>query len=184
MKVGYARNELTVAIEQVYRPAGINIMNAYSETESAEYKACRFSIDDKMAVFRVAKTTPTKIGQFVTMWKRTETRSDIQPLDAADGVDFVVVSVADEAHRGQFLFSKEILISQSIMSCEDKKGKLAIRVYPPWTKPTVKQAIMTQRWQLRCFFSIQSDGIADTMRVRELFKLGALEYSSESQKKD
>ena len=40
--------------------------------------------------FVVAKITPTKIGQFVTLWKRSG-KLPIQPFDLS--IDFVVVSV-------------------------------------------------------------------------------------------
>nr|WGE07832.1 MepB family protein [Bacillus subtilis] len=39
------------------------------------------------------------------------------------------------------------------MSHNSKKGKTAFRVYPPWTEPVSKQAVKTQQWQLRYFFS-------------------------------
>lgn len=40
------------------------------EKESSEYGACKFKYSSMNITFRSAKTTPTKIGQFVTLWKR------------------------------------------------------------------------------------------------------------------
>jgi hypothetical protein len=40
------------------------------ERESLEYAACSFKLNSMSVKFRVAKITPTKIGQFVTLWKR------------------------------------------------------------------------------------------------------------------
>jgi hypothetical protein len=37
------------------------------EAESAEYGAYTFELNDLSVRFRVAKITPTKIGQFVTL---------------------------------------------------------------------------------------------------------------------
>ena len=60
--------DLSSAIEQIYKPAGMRLTDeAWREEESAEYGACRFSLNGQVIVFRVAKTTPTKIGQFVTL---------------------------------------------------------------------------------------------------------------------
>ncbi len=140
------------------------------EAESPEYGAFRFGLDSHTIVFRVAKTTPTKLGQFVTLWKRPTPDSEIMPLDIADKVDFVVISVADADHGGQFIFSKQLLLEKGVMSCEGKGGKRAIRVYPPWVVPTAKEAIRTQRWQTEYFLPLAADGTAQSPElVRKLF---------------
>ena len=148
-------NDLIVAIRQVYEPAGIKITNALREAESSEYGACRFSLNDRKVVFRVAKTTPTKIGQFVTLWKRSH--DVIVPLDVNDAIEFVVICVSDTKNHGQFIFGKNILLEKGILSQGDKQGKLAFRVYPPWTRPTAKNAIKSQQWQTEYFLPISSD---------------------------
>jgi hypothetical protein len=141
------------------------------EAEGSEYGASRLNLNGHTIAFRVAKTTPTKIGQFVTLWKRPTSGGEIAPLDVSDGVDFVVVSVFDATRRGQFVFGQQVLIEQGILSRGGKGGKRAIRVYPPWTKPESKQAIGSQQWQLRYFFAIAQDGTADSVQVRKLFKV-------------
>jgi len=163
-------HELVAAIEQVYKPAGLTLtQEARREPESAEYEACRLGLDDQVVVFRVAKTTPTKIGQFVTLWKRPTPTSEIAPFDTGDGVAFVVVSVADDTHRGQFVFDQKILAAKGVMSVDGVGGKRAIRVYPPWARPVAKQAIKTQQWQLKYFLEIEQDGSANAHQVRRLF---------------
>ena len=145
-------DELTVAVRDHYEAAGLVLTDRpRREAESAEYSACRFGLNGHQVAFRVAKTTPTKIGQFVTLWKRETSGGEIAPLDAADGVDFVIVSVADAGHRGQFVFDRLSLIEHGVFSVEGKGGKRAVRVYPPWSKPIAKEAIRTQQWQLRHF---------------------------------
>jgi Uncharacterized protein conserved in bacteria len=115
--LGHIPNELVAAIQDVYKPAGMQLTGlALREAESAEYSASRFGLDGHTIVFRVAKTTPTKIGQFVTIWKRPRSGSTIAPLDVDDGVAFVVVSVSDATHRGQFVFDHKILASKGIMA--------------------------------------------------------------------
>jgi hypothetical protein len=162
--------ELITAIEHVYKPAEMRLTAApLRETESSEYGASRFGLDGHAVVFRVAKTTPSKVGQFVTIWKRPISGGVISPLDIADGVAFVVVSVCNATHRGQFVFDQKILVAQGIMSINGKGGKRAIRVYPPWVKPIAKAAVRTQQWQLRYFLPLEQSVSADAMRVRRLF---------------
>jgi hypothetical protein len=162
--------ELITAIGQVYKPAGMTLtQEAQREPESAEYEACRLGLDDHEVVFRVAKTTPTKIGQFVTLWKRPTPVSEIAPFDTGDGITFVVVNVADDTHRGQFVFDQKILAAKGVMSIDGVGGKRAIRVYPPWARPVAKQAIRTQQWQLKYFLALEQNGSADADQVRRLF---------------
>ena len=52
---------------------------------------------------------------------------------------------------GQFVFPKEVLLKQKILKTATTKGKMAIRLYPIWDKPTSKQAIETQKWKLEFF---------------------------------
>ena len=121
-------NDLIAAIQQVYEPAGLKITHVLREDESSEYGAYRFSLEDHKVVFRVAKTTPTKIGQFVTLWKRPH--DVIVPLDVNDDIDFdfVIINVSDTKNHGQFIFNKNILLNKGILSQGNKKGKLAFRV--------------------------------------------------------
>jgi hypothetical protein len=119
-------------------------------------------------VFRVAKTTPTKIGQFVTLWKRPTPNDDIAPLDSGDGVDLVVVSVADATHSGQFVFDQHAMLKYGVMSRDGHGGKRAIRVYPPWTQPIAKDAIKTQQWQLPYFVALTPQDTAAAARLRQL----------------
>lgn len=145
---------LVDSIRDVYRPAGLKITaTPQCEPESAEYGAARLGLNGQVVAFRVAKTTPTKIGQFVTIWKRPQPGDEIAPLDVTDDVDFVVVSVHDSHNLGQFVFPRKLLAAKGVMSRNGKGGKRAIRVYPPWTQPVAKAAIKTQEWQLKSYFA-------------------------------
>ncbi|MGN6103613.1 MAG: MepB family protein [Kofleriaceae bacterium] len=168
---GHLPHDVITSIRDVYEPAGMVVTDAARrETESAEYGACRFGLDGRLVVFRVAKTTPTKLGQFVTMWKRATPESEIAPLDVLDGVAFVVVSVFDTGRRGQFVFSQRVLADQGVLSRGGAGGKRAIRVYPPWVTLAAKEAIRTQRWQLTCFLPQGPNGAADPVLVRKRFQ--------------
>lgn len=117
------------------------------EAESADYGACRAELDGKRLVLRVAKTTPTKTGQFVTVWKRPHPDAEIAPLDDTDLVDVVIIAVSDGAQQGFFIFPRSVLIERGLMSRSGAGGKRALRVYPPWCVPESGQALRTQRWQ-------------------------------------
>lgn len=123
------------------------------EAESADYGACRADLHGKRLVLRVAKTTPTKTGQFVTVWKRPHPDADIAPLDEADPVDAVIIAVADGdgARHGFFIFPRSALIERGVMSRAGQGGKRALRVYPPWCAPESTLAQRTQRWQAQWF---------------------------------
>lgn len=166
---GALPHDLVLAMRGLYLLAGVAAVQvAQREQESAEYGACRFELAGRAVVFRVAKNTPTKIGQFVTIWKRTRPSDEIAPLDSGDGVDLVVVSVADATHCGQFVFNQYALLKYGVMSRDGHGGKRAMRVYPPWTKPTARDAIKTQEWQLRYFVSLATLDAAAAARLLQL----------------
>jgi len=138
------------------------------EPESAEYGAYTFKLNDFLIRFRVAKITPTKIGQFVTLWKRVGNGST-QPYDISDLVDFFIISTRKEKHFGQFIFPKSVLCEQGVFSIKGKGGKRGIRVYPPWDKTLSRQAQKTQEWQIRYFLEIPQDKKIDCARAQELY---------------
>lgn len=133
------------------------------EAESAEYGACRAELHGKRLVLRVAKTTPTKTGQFVTVWKRPHPGAEIAPLDEADPVDAVIIAVSDGMQHGFFIFSRAVLIERGVMSRAGAGGKRALRVYPPWCAPESIQAQRTQRWQAQWFVTVGDQQRLDQM---------------------
>lgn len=160
--------DLIAAQKWVYHPHGLAYSEPTMELESADYGAYIFELSHRMIRFRVAKITPTKIGQFVTLWKR-KGREPIQPFDDADPIDFFVISVRKNNYFGQFIFPKSILVEKNIVSINGKGGKRAIRVYPPWDKTTSKQAQQTQKWQLDYFLAIPENQPIDSSRIQTLY---------------
>ncbi len=126
------------------------ISDYQQETESTEYKACSYKIDEIKIIERTAKITPKKIGQFVTCWKRNA-NGITEPHKYSDDFDFFFIKVKNEERNGVFKLPKEVLIKHGILSTEIKDGKRGFRVYPSWDKPTSKQAIKTQLWQINYF---------------------------------
>ena len=121
----------------VYDLCNFNCSQPIKEEQNSEYGAYIFKLNDISIRFRVAKITPTKIGQFVTLWERIG-EGAIQPYDASDSVDLFVINTCKGNNFGQFVFPKSILCERDILSNEEIGGKRAIRVYPPWDKPTSK----------------------------------------------
>ena len=158
--------DLLAAQRLAYEPGNLNCDMVIQEKESQEYAACTFEMNNKIINFRVAKITPTKIGQFVTMWKRID-NGPIMPYDLSDSFDLFVISVRKAEHFGQFVFPKSVLWQKGFVSKDGKGGKRAMRVYPPWDITDSPQAKKTQTWQLIYFFEIQPN--VDISKIQKLF---------------
>jgi hypothetical protein len=161
-------NILNQTKELVFNKCNLSISHIEIEKESTEYGALKFELNKLRIIFREAKITPTKIGQFVTFWKRIN-QGPIQPFDSSDDFDLFVVNTKTDNHFGQFIFTKEILIKQGIITHNNKEGKRAIRVYPPWDIAINKQAQKTQKWQLNCFLEIPLDKNIDVEKAKKLY---------------
>lgn len=162
--------DLLLAKELLYDSCGFECSLPEKEKESAEYGAYLFQLNNKSIVFRVAKITPTKIGQFVTLWKRIG-KGPIQPFDFTDAIDLIVISVRKDNRVGQFVFPKSILCEKGIISTTNKEGKRAIRVYPPWDEAINKQAQKTQQWQLDYFLEIPTEQPVNIEHAKMLYGL-------------
>lgn len=163
-------NDLLLIQTHVFDVCDYKYTQPLIETESAEYNACQFELNNLFVRFRVSKITPTKVGQFVTLWKRNG-NGPIQPFDSTDSLDLVIISSRNENHFGQFIFPKAVLCEQGIISHNGKEGKRAIRVYPPWDNAINKQAQRTQKWQLNYF--IDTSKIKSIDRERALLLYGS-----------
>lgn len=160
--------DLKLTQELVYNSDKFNFSSLLKEPESSEYGAYTFQLNHFFIKFRVAKITPKKMGQFVTLWKRIG-KSPIQCYDFSDLIDFFVISVRKDDLFGQFVFPKSVLCEHKIVSKNGEKGKLAIRVYPPWDKPLSPQAKKTQKWQLECFLPINEDKSKNNLLAQKLY---------------
>jgi hypothetical protein len=160
-------SDVILAQKYIYEPMGFKCYEIVCEAESSEYGACTFVMNGKRIIFRVAKITPTKIGQFVTFWKRVNKITT--PYDESDSFDLFVVNVSKEGHFGQFVFPKKALLEHGVISQAGKGGKRAVRVYPAWDVADNKQAKRTQEWQSNYFFEIDFSHPIDTMHSKQLF---------------
>lgn len=162
-------DHLAYAQKYIYEPCGLTCSNIRQEVESRQYSACSFKIDSASILFRAAKVTPTKVGQFATIWKRCSS-GPIVPFDESDSIDFFVIQVCCNSRFGQFVFPKRVLTNKGYVSGKGEGGKRAMRVYPSWDSPTSKQALKTQQWQLKYFFEVGEGGIVDKDHIVDLYK--------------
>lgn len=161
-------SNILIAQKELYQINNLQHDSLKLDKESKDYSACSFKINNFSVKFRQAKITPTKIGLFVTFWKRSITTQEIIPFDASDNFDFFIVGVNYQDHIGQFIFPKQALIKNKVISVKHTGGKRAIRVYPPWDKTDNVQAKKTQLWQLPFFFDIHSKDL-NHEKIKNLF---------------
>ncbi|WP_202814080.1 MepB family protein [Arthrobacter alpinus] len=150
------------ASRQMWEQWGLPVVDAVPEPESGEYQAHTLYLAGRRAVFRVAKTTPTKVGQFVTLWQRS-VAGPIRPFDMSDGVELFVVQAGVGAGLGMFMFPLAVLAHHGVLSVSGKGGKRAMRVYPPDVETTSAQARRTQAWQ--CEYFLAPDASAERVRA-------------------
>jgi len=161
-------SELKVVKELIYDKCSFGLTNLKLNSESVEYCACSFELNRKTIEHRVSKITPTKTGQFVTIWKRNK-NGVTEPFDILDDIDFVVITSKSDNNIGQFIFPKQVLADKGIISKDGKGGKRGIRVYPSWDITTNRQAEKTQSWQTKYFLTIKNDNSTNLDLMRKLF---------------
>lgn len=160
---------LSYVDKSLYTPNNLTITAIQEEAQNREYGAGTFHLNAKSVRFRVAKVTPTKIGQFVAFWEKDQDNNN-QAFSYEKATDLLVINTFTRNNDfGQFVFAKEVLLQQNILKTATSKGKMAIRVYPKWEIPTSKQAIQTQKWQLDYF--IEMKHISNNLSTQKLLKL-------------
>jgi len=140
--------------ELVYDIFGLEFKNIKLQSENTKYATCSFELNGNNIEHRCSKITPTKGGQFVTIWKRN-TEGITTPFDISDRIDFIIITSRSGDNLGQFIFPIHILAEKGIVSRNAEGGKRGIRVYPPWDNPTSDQAVTTQEWQSEFFLQIK-----------------------------
>ncbi|WP_201595281.1 MepB family protein [Psychrobacter vallis] len=158
----------------IYNPNQLTITSIKEEKQNLEYAAGTFELINKLTVktvrFRVAKKTPTKVGQFVTFWEKNS-KGINQPFQYDSSPDLLVITTFKGNHIfGQFVFPKNVLLRHNILKSDFTKGKMGIRVYPSWDKPTSSTALKTQSWQLDYFFMVNDKSILPIEKIRALYE--------------
>ena len=163
-------SDLKMVIELVYNKCGFDLTNLKQNSESIEYGACSFTLNGRLILQRISKITPTKSGQFVTIWKRNKEGITV-PFDNSDNFDFLIITARNNDHFGQFIFPKSVLVEKGIISKGNKVGKRGMRVYPTWDSATSDQAKRTQAWQTKYFMIIKSNNSTDLELTKKLLAL-------------
>ncbi|KFF26071.1 hypothetical protein IW16_14565 [Chryseobacterium vrystaatense] len=156
--------------ELIYQPLGLKYSNVEEEDECGEYSGFNFTLNHLKIKFRTSKITPTKTGQFVTIWKR-DAKGETAPFDSRDPFDFYLISASKDNDKGIFIFPKDILIEKGIVSHEKKTGKRGIRVYPGWDLTESKQAKATQKWQTEYFIDLSQNKESYLQKAKALLDL-------------
>lgn len=143
--------------QEVFFNNEITIRDILIEPEGKEYEACTFKLNNFKIINRTAKTTPKKVGQFVTFWKRNE-EGITTPFSYEDDFNFYIINIQHNDRKGQLILPKSILAEKGIITTDQKEGKRGFRVYAPWDVTTNKQAQKTQQWQVQYFYTL-SDSI-------------------------
>lgn len=130
-----------------------SITNLTEDEECTSYFGFNFQLDRLNIKFRKAKTTPTKVGQFVTLWKR-DSQGQTTAYTANDLIDYCMVATQQPPHAGFFVFPKQVLIDRQILTTAKKEGKRGFRVYPDWSITENKQATQSKSWQGQYFIDL------------------------------
>lgn len=169
MKPPAIHKDLLTLIERLYNQHNFSYTLPVAEAESAQYGAATFTINGHIVKYRAAKITPTKTGQFVTLWKRNGA-GPIEPFDISDNISLFIISAASGNNHGHFVFPKILLLEKKIITGTNSAGKRAIRVYPPWDVPANKQAEKSQQWQLPYFLATHTHNPIDFTRAEMLYQ--------------
>jgi len=145
-------------LNTLYSNSDIAYQYINSEPEHSEYNGHCFKLNKKLVKFRTGKITPIKSGCFTTLWKRNCSGVTI-PHDLSDPFDLYIFHVSNVNSQGQFIFTKEVLAENGIISAGHNGGKRGFRIYPPWGQALNKQAQKTQLWQKKYYFDISHEKI-------------------------
>lgn len=162
--------DLELIDELVFKPCNFSLKNIKPESESQQYAAHTFQLNKYQILFRKTKITPTKTGQFVTLWKRNE-KGITEPFDLKDEFNCYLIAAKTPTNFGIFIFPKKVLHENKILSDQTTDGKRGIRVYPTWVETTSKQAKKTQDWQTKYFFDLSNPKQIDLNRAKNLLKI-------------
>ena len=163
-------SDLELISEFVFKICGVIPTNVEKEREGQDYFAQSFKINGQKVIFRTAKITPTKAGQFVTVWKR-DTKKETAPYHVSDNIALYIIATRQEKNFGVFIFSQQVLLENGIMTSDEKPGKRGIRVYPSWSLPSNNQAKKTQSWQIKCFLEFTNDHKIDVRKAKILLNI-------------
>lgn len=137
--------------KRFYDENNIIMSDLQMDGKSHSYK---FKLNGKNVIYRCGKITPIKMGYFVTLYKRNLLLQCV-PFDYTDDVDFYIIGLP--IINKQFIFTKNTLADNGIISRDNKNGKRGFRLYHPHIRVNSKQALNSQEWQSKCFIDNLKD---------------------------
>jgi hypothetical protein len=149
---------------------GQNLTNIVQDEECEDYVGYSFQIYKLNLKFRNAKTTPKKVGQFVTLWKRNAEKKT-EPYTENEQFDFFIIVTEQGENYGFFVFPKQILCEKYVLTTSKAEGKRGFRVYPPWIQTENKQAEKTQSWQINYFIDLNNKGHRDIAKFKSMVQV-------------
>lgn len=154
-------------VMRLFAGLGVGCSPAVSEPDNAEYGAAISEVGRSTVRFRVGKLTPTKVGLFVSVWRRAAGGST-EPFPTEGDVDGLVVTAREGDRFGAFVFPTEVLATRGIVSVRGAGGKRGFRVYPPWSATSNPQAKRSQGWQCDWFLDLSDRAAVDLQRAGRL----------------
>ena len=103
---------LQILKESIYDKYNLVLTNFNLNKESKEYEAYSLKLNNQIIQYRPTKITPTKTGQFVSIWKRNK-EGITAPFHNSDELDFIIITTKDGKNLGQFVFPKAILVEKA-----------------------------------------------------------------------
>lgn len=161
------QNEFKYIVDVLSETLQLQVSDILTEKEAQEYDGCNFKLGDSKIKYRKAKVTPKKAGQFVTLWKRTND-GKTAPFHVNDDFDFYIIAINSECNFGFFIFPKDILGENQILTNKIKEGKRGFRVYTVWDAAQSQQAKKTKSWQTLYFVDLISDKGLPANKIREI----------------
>ncbi|MBC7937144.1 MAG: MepB family protein [Rhizobacter sp.] len=153
--------------EWVQNKCRLVVSDIIESEESKAYAACTFQVNDANIIYRQSKITPTKTGQFVTIWKRNKA-GITEAFCSTDNFDYLTIVARSGLNIGAFIFPKNVLLENGIIGINGKDGKRGIRIYPPWDVAANKQAVKTQQWQKEYFIDLKDEENTTAGRVSKI----------------
>jgi hypothetical protein len=157
--------EIEIIQHAVFSKLNCKLTNLPKDLECDEYFGYNFQLNTFSIKFRKAKITPKKIGQFVTLWKRNPETLETEPFTQEDDFDFYIIMTESGNNKGFFIFSKEVLTQNKILTTLSKEGKRGFRVYPDWDNAENKQAEKTKNWQKKSFINLSEDNYLEKCKT-------------------